>query len=394
MAVVWDDRLSEYDFGPGHPMAPVRVQLAMRLAAEFGLFKHAGVSILGPVEPAPEEAILRVHEAEYVAAVRRASSDPHFYDAERGLGTEDDPVFPNMHEASARVAGATLMAVQAVHSGDVQHAVNLAGGLHHAMPGSAEGFCVYNDIAVGIAWLLDQGVERVAYVDIDVHHGDGVQAMFWDDPRVMTISIHESPRSLFPGSGWPTESGGSGAEGTAVNIAVPAGTNDQGWLRALHGVAPDVLAAFAPQVLVSQHGVDTHFEDPLAHLLVSLDGQRMAFEAVHRWAHRYAGGRWVAVGGGGYEWVDVVPRAWAHLVAEATGRPIVPTTAVPDAFHEFVLEALGRQVPGRMTDGRQPWPKPFDQGFDPDDAIDQAVLATRTAVYPRWGLTIEPSLWF
>jgi acetoin utilization protein AcuC len=394
LAVVWDDRLSEYDFGPGHPMAPVRVQLAMRLAAEFGLFAHAGVEVLSPVEPAPEDAILRVHEAEYVAAVRRASSDPHFYDAARGLGTEDDPVFPNMHEAASRVAGATLMAARAVHEGRADHAVNLSGGLHHALPGAAEGFCVYNDIAVGIAWLLDQGVERVAYVDIDVHHGDGVQAIFWDDPRVMTISIHESPQTLFPGSGWPSESGGTSAPGTAANLAIPAGTSDQGWLRALHAVVPDLLGAFAPQVLVSQHGVDTHFADPLAHLLVSLDGQRMAFEALHRWAHRYAGGRWIALGGGGYEWVEVVPRAWAHLIAEAAGHRIPPESPVPDAFHDFVMEALGRQAPGRMTDGRQPWPKPYDQGFDPDDPVDAAVLATRTAVYPRWGLTIEPGLWF
>ena len=394
VGVVWDDRLSEYDFGPGHPLAPVRVQLAMRLAAELGLFSPASVSILTPVEPVDDADILRVHEAGYVEAVRQASHDPHFYDAARGLGTDDDPVFPEMHRASCRVAGASLMAAKAVHAGEVEHAVNLAGGLHHALPGAAEGFCVYNDIGVAIAWLLDQGVERIAYIDVDVHHGDGVQAMFWNDPRVMTISIHESPTSLFPGTGWPSETGGPSAPGTAVNIAVPAGTNDQGWLRALHAVVPDLLGAFQPQVLVTQHGVDTHFEDPLAHLLISLDGQRMAFEAIHRWAHRYAGGRWVALGGGGYEWVNVVPRAWAHLIAIATGHPIAPETLLPEAFHEFVLEALGRQAPGRMTDGRQPWPRPFDQGFDPDDPIDRAVMQTREAVFPVHGLTAEPSLWF
>ena len=394
VGVVWDDRLSEYDFGPGHPLAPVRVQLAMRLAGEFGLFAASNVSLLTPVEPADDAAILRVHEADYVAAVKQASDDPHFYDAARGLGTDDDPVFANMHTASARVAGASLLAARAVHSGEVEHAVNLSGDCPRPLAGAAEGFCVYNDIAVAIAWLLDHGVERIAYVDIDVHHGDGVQAIFCDDPRVLTISIHESPQSLFPGTGWPTETGGPSAPGSAINIAVPAGTNDQGWLRALHAVVPDVLAVFGPQVLVSQHGVDTHFEDPLAHLLISLDGQRMAFEAIHRWAHRYAGGRWIALGGGGYEWVDVVPRAWTHLIAEATGHPIPPETAVPDAFHEFVLEAMGRQAPGRMTDGRQPWPRPFDQGFDPDDALDGAVMATREAVFPRYGLTAEPGLWF
>jgi acetoin utilization protein AcuC len=394
VGVVWDERLAEYDFGPGHPLAPVRVQLAMRLVAEFGLLSHVNVELLTPVEPVDDELVLRVHDADYVQAVRAASDDPHFYDADRGLGTADDPVFPHMHRASCRVAGASLLAAQAVHAGEVEHAVNLAGGLHHAQAGAAEGFCVYNDIAVAIAWLLDQGVERVAYVDIDVHHGDGVQAIFWDDPRVLTISVHESPTSLFPGTGYPTETGGPLAPGTAVNIALPAGTSDQGWLRAIHAVVPDLLEAFAPQVLVTQHGVDTHFEDPLAHLLVSLDGQRMAFEALHRWAHRFAGGRWVALGGGGYEWVDVVPRAWAHLVAEATGHPIEPETAVPEGFHEFVLESLGRQAPGRMTDGRQPWPRPFDQGFNHDDSVDRAVMATREAVYPFYGLTAEPSLWF
>ncbi|MDO8308503.1 MAG: acetoin utilization protein AcuC [Actinomycetota bacterium] len=394
LGVVWDDRLAQYDFGPGHPFSPLRTQLAMRLAGDFGLLAHPHVTTLGPVEPVDDDLLLRVHDADYVAAVRQGSDDPHFYDETFGLGTSDDPVFPGMHDAAARVAGASLLGAQAVHEGTVDHAVSLAGGLHHAMRGSAAGFCVYNDIAVAVYWLLDQGVERVAYVDVDVHHGDGVQSIFWDDPRVMTISIHEDPRSLFPGTGFPAETGGPRAPGTAVNIAVPAGTGDQGWLRALHGVVPDILEAFAPQVLVSQHGVDTHFEDPLAHLLVSMDGQRMAFEAVHRWAHRYAGGRWLALGGGGYEWVDVVPRAWTHLIAIAAGRPIEPEALLPDGFHEFVLESLGRQAPGRMTDGRQPWPKPFDHGFDADDALDAAVLATRLAVFPRWGLTAEPGLWF
>ena len=394
VGVVWDDRFSAYDFGSGHPMAPVRVQLAMRLAAEFGLLTLPGVQIIGPVDPAEDVVLLRVHEAAYIDAVRRASDDPQFYDSERGLGTADDPVFPGMHEASARIAQGSRLAALAVQSGEVDHGVNLAGGLHHAMPGAAEGFCVYNDAAVAIAALLDGGAERVAYLDIDVHHGDGVQAIFWDDPRVLTISVHESPASLFPGSGWPHETGGSRAPGSVVNVALPAGTGDQGWLRAIHAVVPDILSEFDPQFLVSQHGVDTHFEDPLAHLLVSVDGQRMAFEAVHRWAHRYAGGRWIALGGGGYEWVDVVPRAWAHLIAEAAGAPIDPQAELPAGYHEFVLEALGRQSPGRMTDGRQPWPRPFDQGFNPDDAVDQAILTAREATFPRFGLTPEPGLWF
>jgi len=394
VGIVWDDRLAEYDFGPGHPLAPIRVQLAMRLTDEFGLLKSTRARMLTPVEPVADELLLRVHGANYVDAVKHASSDPHFFDEAAGLGTADDPVFTAMHTAAARVSGATLVAAQAVHAREVEHAVNLAGGLHHAMPNAAAGFCVYNDIGVAIAWLLDQGVERVAYVDVDVHHGDGVQAMFWDDPRVLTISVHESPASLFPGTGWPKEIGGPKAFGTAVNVALPSGTGDQGWLRAIHGVVPELLEAFEPQVLVTQQGVDTHFEDPLAHLLVSVDAQRMAFAALHRWAHRYADGRWVALGGGGYEWVDVVPRAWTHLIAEALDHPIAPETELPAGFHEYVLEALGRQAPGRMTDGRDPWPRPLSQGFDPQDPVDAAILATREAVFGHHGLEAEPDMWF
>ncbi len=394
VTVVWDDDLRLYDFGPGHPLAPIRVQLAIRLALDFGLLQPEHVSVHNPVQPATMEQILAVHTPDYVDAVMRASSDPLFNDPKRGLGTADDPVFLGMHEASALVAGATLAAAQAVHSGAAQHAVNIAGGLHHAMPDSAAGFCVYNDIGIAIAWLLEQGVERIAYIDVDVHHGDGVQAMFYEDPRVLTVSIHESPRSLFPGTGFAHESGGPLAPGSAVNIALPAGTDDQGWLRAFHAVVPQILESFAPQVIISQHGCDSHAEDPLAHLALSIDGQRMSYEAIHSWAHRYCDGRWIAVGGGGYEWVDVVPRAWTHLIAEAAGTPIDPQSDVPATFREFVSERLGRPGPATMTDGRTPWPKPFDQGFDPSNPIDEAVLATRAAVFPHHGLMADPDPWF
>jgi acetoin utilization protein AcuC len=262
------------------------------------------------------------------------------------------------------------------------------------MPDAAEGFCVYNDIGVAIQWLLDQGYERIAYLDLDVHHGDGVQAMFWDDPRVVTISLHESPKTLFPGSGYPTESGGPKAPGTAINVALPAGTGDQGWLRAFSAIVPAILEEFSPQIIVSQHGTDAHRVDPLAHLMMSLDGQRMSYELVHRWAHTFAGGKWLAVGGGGYAWVEVVPRAWTHLVGELTGHPIAPEAILPKTYCEFVQENVGQLSPGSMTDGQTPWARPFDSGFDPDDHLDQAVIATRRAVFPSWGLVVEPADWF
>jgi acetoin utilization protein AcuC len=388
-AVVWDDALAAYDFGAGHPLAPIRVQLAMHLVRELGLLEGPDVTVITPVE-CTDDALLTVHDPEFVEAVRRASADPSQVDLHRGLGTDDVPTFAGMHEASRAVCGATLAAAQAVHSGQALHAVNLAGGLHHAMPGAASGFCVYNDIAVAIRWLLDQGVERIAYVDVDVHHGDGVQAAFWDEPRVLTVSVHESGRALFPGTGFATEIGGPGALGYAVNVALPPGTGDEGWLRAYHGVVPPLVEHFAPQVLVTQQGCDTHADDPLAHLMLSVDGQRLTYSALHELAHRVCDGRWIAVGGGGYSWIDVVPRAWSHLVAEIVGAPVPPDTPVPESWRTFVTERLRVPTPELMTDGATPVVRQWESGYDPSDPVDAAVLRTREAVFPYHGLAADP----
>jgi len=382
--LMWDERVTGYDFGPGHPMDPVRLSLTRSLVREFGLDQRLAV-VSAPA--AGDSTLGLVHQADYLDAVRRASADPRSVELDYGIGTADNPVFGGMHEASALIAGLSVGGAEAVWSGEVDHAVNFAGGLHHAMPGSASGFCVYNDAALGIARLLELGAERVAYVDVDVHHGDGVQAVFWEDPRVLTISLHEHPRTLFPQSGWPEETGGPGAEGSAVNVALPAGTGDEGWLRAFHAVVPEVVAAFRPQVLVTQHGADTHFDDPLAHLAVSLDAQRMVMEECHRLAHEQAEGRWLALGGGGYAVAEVVPRSWTHLVAIAAGAPITPTTAVPEVWRAEVFTRTRQVAPWRMTDGREPrWRGFEDVGYDPADRLDQAVLATRRAVFPSHGL--------
>src|ERR1700729_3426758 len=250
--VAWDDRLTSYDFGPGHPLAPVRVELTMALARSMGGLAAAGVSLAAP-EPATQDQLELVHDPGYIDALRRAAPDPSF-----GLGTPDDPVFPGMHEASALVAGATLAAAAAMWTGQAAHGVNVAGGLHHAMRRSASGFCVYNDPAIAIRWLLEQGAQRIAYVDIDVHHGDGVEAAFYHDPRVLTISLHEHPATLFPGTGLATEIGAGDGRGYAVNMPLPAFTGDAGWLRAFDAVVPPLLRAFRPELLVSQHGCDSH----------------------------------------------------------------------------------------------------------------------------------------
>ncbi|WP_327296042.1 acetoin utilization protein AcuC [Streptomyces sp. NBC_01197] len=383
--LMWDEAVTRYDFGPGHPMDPVRLALTMGLVRAYGL--DSAVDVVA-ARPAGESTLRLVHRADYLDAVRAASADPAAADISYGLGTPDDPAFAGMHEVSALIAGQSVGAAEAVWRGEADHAVNFSGGLHHAMPGAASGFCIYNDAALAIARLLELGAERVAYVDVDVHHGDGVQEAFRDDPRVLTVSLHEHPRTLFPGTGFPTETGEGAGEGAAVNLPLPAGTGDAGWLRAFHAVVPELLADFRPQVLVSQHGADTHFEDPLAHLAVSLDAQRAVQVACHELAHEYAdGGRWVALGGGGYAVADVVPRSWTHLVAIAGHAEIDPESVIPPSWRDEVYARTRGVGPGRMTDGRWPvaW-RSWDEGYDPADRLDQAVLATRRAVFPLRGL--------
>lgn len=385
LRVCWDSSFTRYDFGPHHPMSPVRLDLTARLCRDLGLFDRPGVQVTG-AEAADDSLLATVHDLDYVQAVRDAEARPGEIDLVHGLGTDDVPVFAGMHEASARVVAGTVDIAEAVWRRDVAHGVNFCGGLHHAMRDRASGFCVYNDLAAGIQRLLDSGARKVAYVDVDVHHGDGTQAMFWNDPRVLTVSLHESGRMLFPGTGFADELGGPKAFGTAVNVALPPGTGDAGWLRAFHAVVPVLLRAFEPDVLVSQHGCDSHFLDPLAHLALSLDAQRGSYETLHELAHELCDGRWVATGGGGYELVDVVPRAWAHLVAIAAHAPVVPSTAVPPHWRAYVAQGFGRQAPTRMTDGREPEWRSWETGSDPGDGVDRAVLATRKAIFPLHGL--------
>lgn len=382
-ALVFDERLTGYDFGAAHPMAPVRVDLTMLLAGELGLLDH--LEVVG-AEPATLDQLATVHKPDFLERVQKLSAHPTHGDPTIGLGTDDNPVFHGMHDASALIAGATLEAVRRVWTGQNTHAVNVSGGLHHAMPGAASGFCIYNDLGVGIAWLLANGAQKVAYVDVDAHHGDGVQAMFYDDPRVLTVSIHEGPQSLFPGTGWSTETGGEGAEGTAVNVPLPPGTSDAGWLRAFHAVVPQVVREFAPDIIITQHGCDSHMDDPLTNLMLSVDGQRASYLALRALAQEVCGGRWVATGGGGYAVTEVVPRAWSHLLGIVSGHDVDPETPTSAGWRERVETLRGVRAPQRMTDGRSASYREWELGYDPASWLDRNVLAARTDTFPLLGL--------
>jgi len=288
-----------------------------------------------------------------------------------------------MHEASCLVCGGSLLAAREIAEGRADRAVNIAGGLHHAMRDHAAGFCVYNDCAVAISWLLDHGFDRIAYVDVDVHHGDGVQAAFYHDPRVLTISLHQHPFTLWPGTGWPAEYGEGAAAGCAVNVALPPGTADAGWLRAFQAVVPSLLTAFRPQLLVTQCGADTHVEDPLADLRLSVDGHRTIYRELRDLAERTAGGRWLALGGGGYGLYRVVPRSWTHLLATVLDRDVDPRSPMPPSWVAYASRLTSRPLPTEMTDGADVAHAPWLTGTD---RVDVAVLETRRAVFPLHGL--------
>ncbi len=332
--LVYDDAYMAYRHAQWHPLQPRRVKLAVEQMSACGLLEFA--SVVAPREATGAELAL-VHSPAYIALVERLTSpDLSRPDiaaaAAAGFASEDNPVFPDMHAASALIVGGSLVAMESVHEGRAEHAFNPAGGLHHAMRSAASGFCVYNDVAVAAAWLRDAG-HRVAVVDVDVHHGDGTQAAFYSDPNVLTISLHELARNFFPGTGQTDETGSGAGAGTSVNLPFPPFTWDEPWLEGFHAVVPERLRAFRPTVLVTQCGCDTHLLDPLADLRCSTRLWPEIGRAFHELAHELCDGRWVALGGGGYAVEEVVPRAWTLLFAEMIERPELAASLIdPEAF--------------------------------------------------------------
>jgi acetoin utilization protein AcuC len=373
VALVYSPEIVAYDHGPDHPLKPVRVMLTRELIASYGMLDDDHVAEI-PTRVATDDELRLVHTEQYVDAVKRAGDGEPGDWWRYGFGPGDNPIFPRMHEASARVAGASLVAAEQVLGGAVEHAFNPAGGLHHAMPERASGFCVYDDPAVAIAWLLERGVDRVAYVDVDVHHGDGPQAIFYEDPRVLTISLHESGRYLFPGTGFVDERGAGAAEGTKINVPLPPFTSDRGWLRAFRELVPSLVTAWRPDVLVTQLGCDTHHTDPLAHLALSTGAYREAAAILHDLAHRAAGGRWVATGGGGYQWARIVPRAWTIYFAEMAERTL--PDEIPAAWLELAGTEAGVSVPDRLSEEAPP---PRDDLGE----VERVVADVRSRLTPR-----------
>ncbi|MCE5191303.1 MAG: acetoin utilization protein AcuC [Actinomycetia bacterium] len=313
VSLVYRDELAAYDFGPAHPLRPERFTGAVALMRQHGLIGEGAMAVVEP-QPAAEEDLLRVHDATYIAAVHEAGRDPRAFVPGHGIGPGDNPAFAGMHEAAALVCGAAVSAFQEVLEDRCDRALSLAGGLHHAHRDRAAGFCIYNDPAVGIAWALERYPDlRIASIDIDAHHADGVQEAFWDEPRVLTASIHESGRYLFPGTGFADERGGPHAQGSALNIPLEPYTGDAEYRNAFDSTIALAVRTFRPNLIVTQNGADALADDPLTSLGLTLSGYRDLVTRLAALSDELTGGRMVAFGGGGYAWREAVPRAWTIL---------------------------------------------------------------------------------
>jgi len=318
-AVIYHPAYRSYAFGDDHPFSPRRVEMTLDLLSELG---HP-VETIAP-EPATEADLLGVHADYYVRRVKALGAGEEVADChEYGLGTPDTPAFPGMDEAGRWLVGGTLTAARLIAEGGQRRVLQLGGGLHHARRNFASGFCVYNDLAIAINELTKRGL-WVAYLDIDVHHGDGVQQILYEDGRAMTISLHESGRYLFPGTGEIHELGSGVGRGLKLNVPLEPFTQGGSYLEVFEEVVPAGLRHFSPGVLVVQAGADAHFDDPLADLMLTTRDYEAIFRRILEWADVYAAGRVLFTLGGGYSF-RAAPRVWALLYLVMNGLPVPET---------------------------------------------------------------------
>ncbi|WP_243090347.1 acetoin utilization protein AcuC [Thermus neutrinimicus] len=346
--VIYRDEYRLYNFGPGHPFSPVRLEMLTSLLQALGVWKEP----LAPREATREE-VLSVHSERLVRRVEAASRGERVPDLEHyGLGTGDTPVFPGMDRAARILVGGTLEGARRILAGE-KRVLQLGGGLHHAQYDRSSGFCVYNDLSVAIRHLTRAGL-RVAYLDIDVHHGDGVQWIHYEEEEVLTLSLHESGRYLFPGTGHVHEIGRGEGVGRKLNLPLEPFTEDESYLEAFEALVPWALGAFRPDVLVVQAGADAHFLDPLADLLLTTRAYARIFPLILDYAEAYAGGRVLFTLGGGYS-LDATVRVWALLYHVFHGLPL--PERLPEGWLREWEGRLGQPLTPTLHDPHAPYPE-------------------------------------
>ena len=323
-AFVYSDALTRHVLSDEHPMKPVRLRYTYELLSAYRAFEPEAAVLVEP-RPATDEEIGSYHTPQYIEAVKsygrgEVPARAHLYN----FGPGDNPAYEGVYEAAALSTGASMVAAELLIDERVDAAISISGGLHHAMPGYAYGFCVFNDPVVAIKAMVARGM-RVAYVDIDCHHGDGVQNAFYDTDRVLTISLHETGAYLFPGTGWAQETGAGVGRGYSVNLPLFPYTTPDTYLWCFEQVVPPLLERFAPDVLVTQLGIDTHFRDPITHLAQTVQGFSDVLRTFSEMPYR-----WLALGGGGYD-LQAVARCWAQAFAIMSGQELSPTIPAPYA---------------------------------------------------------------
>ncbi|WP_059103779.1 acetoin utilization protein AcuC [Shouchella shacheensis] len=374
-ALIYGTSAHPYKFHDSHPFHPLRLELTYSLLVEIGALNDE-TPLISP-RLATDEELSFIHDPDFIEAVKLASKGElsDSMAAAHGLNTEDTPMFHQMHEAAAYLVGGTLNAVDAVMSGNYQHAFHLGGGLHHGFRGRASGFCVYNDSSIAIEYLKQRYNARVLYIDTDAHHGDGVQWAFYDDPDVCTLSLHETGRYLFPGTGHVTEKGTGKGYGTSINIPLDAFTEDDSFISVYEKAFREVADFFKPDIIVTQNGVDAHHLDPLSHLHFSLKSYQAIPTLAHELAHQHCDGRWVAIGGGGYDKWRVVPRAWALIWLEMTNQTELAFGALPKEWRNMWEEQAEEPLPMN-------WPDP-----------DVTPIPRRTEITAKNAQTLEKALY-
>jgi acetoin utilization protein AcuC len=294
---VYADDMGRFDFGPDHPFKPERATKTFDLCNRYGVLNYPWMKVIEP-QPLDPELLALFHEPGYLELLREASrGEVRVEMLERGLGTADTPILKGIYEWSLRAAGGTHSSMRDILRGRAKVAFNPLGGFHHAMPGNAEGFCYINDIAIAVkdALRLFPGM-KIACVDFDAHHGNGVQEAFYEDPRVLVLSLHETGRTLYPWSGNETEIGRGAGEGYTVNVPLEPGTDDEIYGFVLDEVAFPLIQSYKPEVIVAELGADTLISDPLTHLKLTNNGYQKAVRGIMPLCSKI-----LALGGGGYD---------------------------------------------------------------------------------------------
>ena len=370
-AFIYGEELAKRDSREGEIFGPTRLQYTHELLKAYQAFSVPD-SLLIPPEDVDESSLLSFHTSEYVEAVKSLSKGEDRFNPARFNFSQigDNPVYPGMYELSTLIVGASLQAAEMVSSGEVDVAFNCSGGLHHAAPGNASGFCIFNDVVIAIKKLLAKGL-RVLYLDIDAHHGDGVQDAFYDSDRVLTISLHESGRYLFPGGGDTREIGRGVGEGYSVNIPLAPFTDDDIYLWAYDQVVPILVGSYKPDILATQLGSDTHYLDPMTQLSLTTEGYTGLLSRMRQMAPN----TWLALGGGGYE-PSVVVRCWTLAYGIMTGRDW-PDEIPSDFWELYGIKMLRDEQKPRLDSRATERARSF---------AEERVAEVKELIFPRHGV--------